>query len=100
MPAFNTEKSHQNQSHTIFFPSQHQDQSMSKRLALSPLLPAFFCVVTCNGMSSRTVAKKPQKQAEADERAAFGESFEFPITNDDFWPKFWKGVWILKEIIA
>eukprot|EP00434_Breviolum_minutum_P042171 symbB.v1.2.037522.t1/scaffold5566.1/size25801/2 len=60
-----------------------QDQSMSKRLALSPLLPAFFCVVTCNGMSSRTVAKKPQKQAEADERAAFGESFEFPITNDD-----------------
>lgn len=64
---------------------------MSKRLALSPLLPAFFCVVTCNGMSSRTVAKKPQKQAEADERAAFGESFEFPITNDDARQSFGRG---------
>ncbi|CAK9043518.1 unnamed protein product, partial [Durusdinium trenchii] len=64
-----------------------QDQSMSKRLTLAP--NAFFCVVSCNGMCSRTVAKRPQKTVDGPGPGTslgiidLGEIFEFPITNDD-----------------
>eukprot|EP00913_Durusdinium_trenchii_P002142 g1979.t1 len=63
-----------------------QDQSMSKRLTLAP--NAFFCVVSCNGMCSRTVAKRPQKTVDGPGPGTslgiidLGEIFEFPITND------------------
>ena len=58
---------------------------MSQRLALLP--NAFFCVVSCNGMSSRTVAKKLKKprEGEAPENQQIlelGELFEFPLSND------------------
>lgn len=59
---------------------------MSKRLTLAP--NAFFCVVSCNGMCSRTVAKRPQKTVDGPGPGTslgiidLGEIFEFPITND------------------
>lgn len=63
----------------------------SKRLAaLSPLplqAGACFCVVSCNDLTCRTVARKPQKSQETPEgregRVAFGDVFELAISNDD-----------------